>query len=188
MALVTLVTMVYEVTPAQVKQGSIGFLGNVYSNASLGFRYTPPGGMRDRTEPFRLQIQERAKVTGTANTLNAVLAMSSGPDDEDQTWHSLTIETYPRNAVSEPDDAKAAAKMSAWVANSKDASALPRTVVISGQSFSVSLFGSQEGTVRKGAVVWTTVRKGQLLSFAFAANSPDQLKTLTESIKSLQFF
>lgn len=78
--------------------------------------------------------------------------------------------------------------MNAWVANSKDASALPWSVVISGQSFSVSVFGLQEGTVKKGAVVWTTVRKGRLLSFAFVANSPDRLKALTESMKSVQFF
>jgi hypothetical protein len=37
-------------------------------------------------------------------------------------------------------------------------------------------------------VVWTTVRKDKLLSFAFVANSPEQLKALAESMKSVQFF
>jgi hypothetical protein len=46
----------------------------------------------------------------------------------------------------------------------------------------------QDGPIKKGAVVWTTIRKGQLLSFLFAANSPDQLKSLAESMKSIQFF
>ena len=78
--------------------------------------------------------------------------------------------------------------MSAWVAHSKDVRALPRSVVISGQSFAVSVFGMQEGPIKKGATVWTTVRKGKLLSFAFVANSPEQLETLTETMKSLQFF
>lgn len=78
--------------------------------------------------------------------------------------------------------------MSAWVAHSKDASALPKSVVLSGQSFSVSVFGLQEGTVKKGAVVWTTVRKGKPLSFAFVANSPEQLKALAETMKTVQFF
>jgi hypothetical protein len=32
------------------------------------------------------------------------------------------------------------------------------------------------------------VRKDQLLSFAFVGNSADQLKRLTESIKSVEFF
>jgi hypothetical protein len=45
----------------------------------------------------------------------------------------------------------------------------------------------QDGPIRKGAVVWTTTRKGQLLSFFFAANSPDQLKSLADSMESIQF-
>ncbi|MGA8430545.1 MAG: hypothetical protein WB729_12050 [Candidatus Sulfotelmatobacter sp.] len=104
------------------------------------------------------------------------------------TWSSITIVTYPRSAVSEPNDAKAAGLMNAMVAHSKDDSALPKLVVISGQRFTVSVFGLQEGTVKKGAVVWTTVRKGKLLSFAFAANSPDRLKELAETMKTVEFF
>jgi hypothetical protein len=163
-------------------------LGGVYSNASLAFRYTPPDGMRDKTDSFRLQIQEQARGLGTTKTLHALLAMSSGTDDKDPNWHSLTIETYSRKAVADLDDTSAEAKMSAWVAHSNQARSLPRSVVISGQSFAVSVFGLQDGKIKKGAVVWTTVRNGQLLSFAFSANSPEQLKILTESMKSLQFF
>jgi len=37
------------------------------------------------------------------------------------------------------------------------------------------------------AVVWTTLRSGKLLAFAFAANSSEQLKKLTESMKTLEF-
>jgi hypothetical protein len=159
-----------------------------YSNTSLGFRYVPPVEMRDKTERFRSQIQEQAKASGATQTLSALLAMSTGPDSAVPNWSSVTIETYPRSAVSEPDDAKAEAQMNAWVAHSKDARALPKSAVISGQSFSVSVFGLQEGTVKKGAVVWTTVRKGKLLSFAFAANNPEQLKALTETMKSVQFY
>lgn len=160
----------------------------IYSNAHLAFRYTPPDGMRDKTDRFKSQIQEQAKALGTTKMFNVLLAMSSGADDKDPSWHSLTIETYPRKAVADLDDASAEAKMSAWVAHSKDASTLPRSVVLSGQSFAVSIFGVEEGTTKKGAVVWTTVRKGKLLSFAFVANSPEQLKRLTESMKSVQFF
>jgi hypothetical protein len=171
---------------AQVKRDP-PFLGNSYSNASLGLRYVPPGGMRDKTERFRLQIQEQANAQGTTQKLRALLAMSTGPDSDAPGWNSVTIETYPRSAVPEPDDAKTEAQMSAWVAHSKDASAMPKSVVISGQSFTVSVFALQNGTVKKGAVVWTTVRKGKLLSFAFAANSPEQLKALAETMKTVQF-
>jgi hypothetical protein len=162
--------------------------GSDYSNATLRFRYMPPAEMHDKTQRFRAEIQERVEASQTRDTLEALLAMSSGSDDAATDWHSLTIETYPRNAVADPDDASAEAKMSASVAHSMDASALPRSVVLSGQSFAVSIFRRQEGTTKKGAVVWTTVRKDKLLSFAFVANSPEQLKKLTESMKSVQFF
>jgi hypothetical protein len=160
----------------------------IYSNVHLGFRYKPPSEMRDKTQRFRAEIRERAEAAHSKDTLDALLAMSSGIDDKATDWHSLTIETYPRKAVADLDDASAEAKMSAWVAHSKDATALPRSVILSGQSFAVSIFGLQEGTTKKGAVVWTTVRKDKLLSFAFVANSPEQLKRLTESMKSVQFF
>ena len=74
--------------------------------------------MRDKTERFRLQIQEQAKASGTTHTLSALLAMSTGPDSAGPNWSSVTIETYPRSAVSEPDDAKAEAQMNAWVTHS----------------------------------------------------------------------
>jgi hypothetical protein len=64
----------------------------------------------------------------------------------------------------------------------------PRSAVLAGQSFTVFVFARQEGTVKKGAVIWTTIRKGKLLSFAFVANSPEQLKALAESMKSVHFF
>lgn len=159
-----------------------------YSNVELAFRYTPPNGMRDKTERFRLQIQAQAKASSTTQTLSALLAMSTGPDSTVPKWSSVTIETYPRKAVADIDDASAEAKMSAWVAHSKDSTTLPRSVVLSGQRFAVSVFGMQEGTTKKGAVVWTTVRKDKLLSFAFVGNSPEQLKRLAESMKSVRFF
>ena len=97
----------------------------------------------------------------TTNAHKALLAMFSPEDGSDPTWRSLTIETYPRNAISDPDDASAEAKMSAWLAHGEDASASSnKSAVVSGQKFSVSVFGVQDGAVRKGAVVWTTIRKG----------------------------
>lgn len=78
--------------------------------------------------------------------------------------------------------------MNTWVAGIISSLGTPRSVVISGQSFAVSVLGEQMGTIRKGAVVWTTIRKGKLLSFAFVANSPEQLKALTEAMKTVQLF
>jgi hypothetical protein len=164
-------------------------LPNIYSNSSLGFRYTPPRGMRDETEFLKTQIRKEEGNAGTAGVHNALLAMFSLEDGSDPNWRSLTVETYPRSAISDPNDASAEAKMSAWLAHSEDASATSnKSAVVSGQRFSVSVFAVQDGSVRKGAVVWTTVRQGRLLSFFFAANSPDQLKALAETMKTVEFF
>lgn len=168
-----------------VAQSKTALSEGVYTNAKLAFRYTPPNGMHDKTGRFPpLQIQNQ----GTPQTLITLLAMSSGPDSSVPVWRSITVVTYPRDAVAEPDDTKAAGQMNAWVAHSKSTTVLPKSTLVSGQSFTVSVFGLQEGTVKKGAVVWTTIRKGKLLSFAFAANSPEQLKRLTETMKTLEFY
>ncbi len=183
-ALLTFLASILGATAlAQVKRPTAPFCTG-YQDASLGFRYSAPSNMANRTERFRAEIQQQAESSGTTSMLHALLALSTGDDDTTSNWGSVTIETYPRRSVSEPDDHKAAVQMNAWVADSKDAGALPKSVVISGQNFTVSVFGLQEGTVKKGAVVFTTVRKGKLLSLAFAANSPEQLQALTETMKN----
>lgn len=162
--------------------------GDAYSNPALGFRYVPPGEMEDETASGHAKMRVRATERHTNNTLELLLSMSSGADDRDSSWHSLTIETYPRQKFSDLDDASAEAKMTAWVAGTSSLPEKPRSAVLAGQSFTVFVFARQEGTVKKGAVIWTTIRKGKLLSFAFVANSPEQLKALAESMKSVHFF
>jgi len=164
--------------------------GNAYSNVDLGFSYAPPKEMRDETIGGRADIRARAEALHTTKTLDLLLAMSSGPDVTTPAWHSLMIETYPRQRFSNLDDTSAEGKMSAWVAGFSGSTEKPRSVVIGGQSFAVSVFSEQDGTItiKKGAVVWNTIRKGKLLSFAFVANSPEQLRALAESMKTIQFF
>jgi len=162
--------------------------GIVYQNTALGFRYVQPIEMEDITESSKEEIKAHAAARQTSRAISLALAMSSGGDDTVPEWHSLAIESYPRMAVDDIDDSIAEAKMSAWVAHTKEAAALPRSVIISGQIFAVYVFGAQEGRVKKGAVVWTTIRRGKLLSFAFLANSPVQLKALAETMKTVQFF
>jgi hypothetical protein len=144
--------------------------------------------MQDHTERSRAELRAQAESLHINKTLHILLAMSSGSDDTAKTWRSLSIETYPRNGLSNLDDPSAEAKMSAWVAGVSNAPK-PRSVVLSGQIFAVYVVGETEGAmIRKGAVIWTTIRKGKLLSFAFVANSPEQLTSLTESMKSVRFF
>jgi hypothetical protein len=181
--------IVLSMATAQFKDDSRTVLHNSYSNLNLGFRYIPPSGMRDQTKLLEAQIQEEEKASGTTYDHIALLAMFSGSSGNDLNWRSLSIETLSRSAISDPDDASAEAKMSAWLAHSEDANpTLNTSKVVSGQRFSVSVFALQDGPIRKGAVVWTTVRKGKFLSFFFAANSPEQLKALAETMKTVQFF
>jgi hypothetical protein len=170
---------------AQEKESSPG---GVYANESLGFRYELPCGMYDETQSDRAEIRARGAERHVGQTFDLLLGMTSGTDDLASGWHSLSIETYPRQALGSLDNTSAEATMSAWVAGISGSPGTPRFVVLSGQSFAVSVFGERKGTVKKGAVVWTTIRKGKLLSFAFVANSPEQLKALAETMKTVKFF
>ncbi len=173
---------------AQTKPNQSLVPGNAFSNVALDFSYVPPSEMQDETRSGRAEIRTRAAARHTSNTLGLLLSMSSGPDATAADWHLLSIETYPRQKFRNLDDMSAEAKMSAWVAGTSSLPGKPRSVVLAGQTFAVSVFAEQDGTIKKGAVVWTTIRKDKLLSFAFVANSPEQLKKLTESMKSVQFF
>lgn len=161
----------------------------VYQNARLGFHYWPPKEMRDKTARSVANLEDQAKALHIKSKAELLLSMSSGSDDTVTSWHSLTIVAYPRDAYGDLDDASAEAKMSNWVGGSSTSAQAPaRQVVMSGQTFLVSVFAKREGSVRKGAVVWTTIRKGKLLSFAFVANSPERLNALTGSMKTVQFY
>jgi len=184
-SLLLVLLMLSSGATAQQKTGSTGAS---YSNPSLGFFYKPPDEMQDETESGRAEIRDRAAARGTSKTLDLLLAMSSGPDATAPDWHLLSIETYPRRAFSDLDDIGAETKMSAWVAGFSSSPGKPRSVVLAGQSFAVSVFSDEDGTIKKGAVIWTTIRKGKLLSFAFVANSPEQLRALAETMKTVQFF
>jgi hypothetical protein len=173
--------------PAQDRSGLQSF-GTVYSNEPLRFRYRLPGGMNDETARGRAAIQAQAIAHSATKTLDLLLKMSSGSNDEISTWHSLSIETYPRDAFGKLDDAGAEAKMTAWVVGLANLPVVPKSTVLSGQSFAVSVLARGDEKGKKGAVVWTTIRNGKLLSFAFVANSPQQLTTLAESMKSVEFF
>lgn len=161
---------------------------SVYVNNELGFRYKLPTGMYDDTTSGRADIRAQAGLSRTGKAQDLLLSLISGTGDTSPAWHSVTIEAYPRQALSNLDDAGAEAKMSGWVLGLDRPLNSSKQTYISGQAFTVSVFGMQERTIRKGAVVWTTIRRGRLLSFVFAANSPEQLQALTETMKTVRFF
>ncbi len=184
----TRLSMSVLMAAASIGQSSPTHSVTVYANRSLSFRYTPPRRMQDETDRERASIRTQADLSRTGKAQDLLLALISGNDDFTPDWHSVTIEAYPRQALSDLNDAAAEAKMSGWVLGLARPIKPTEETVISGHRFSVSVFATQEGSIRKGAVVWTTIRKGKLLSFVFTANSPGRLKALTETMKSVQFF
>lgn len=174
---------------SQIRKDEPSSSDPVYESEKLDFRYLPPYNMRDKTGRSAANLEDQAKALHIKSRAELLLSMSSGPDDKAAGWHSLTIVAYPRDAYGDLDDVRAEAKMNDWVGGSPASASVPaRQVLISDQPFLVSVFAVQQGSVMKGAVVFTTIRKGKLLSFAFAANSPERLKELTDTMKSVQFF
>ncbi len=133
-------------------------------------------------------MRKQAAALHVSDGFNVLLSISSGSDALASDWSLLSIETFPRERLRRLDDVSAEVETNALVAGTASLMQKPRPVVLGGETFVVSVYAAQSGVTRKGAVVWTTVRKDKLLSFAFFANSPEHLKRLTETMKTLQFF
>lgn len=157
----------------------------VFTNVAMGFRYNPPSDMRDLTKNEQMVIQQHAAQTGAKNTMTLLLALQSGPDDTATDWHSVGIQAYPREKVRGSTERSAEATFSQWVAGRGAGETEPPTESgIGGAHFVVSTFQLHEGRLTKYATVYTTVRDGQMLSFAFSANSRSVLDKITDSMKT----
>jgi hypothetical protein len=155
-----------------------------FENLELGFRYVPPGGMRDLTIPERQAIQKKAAERGSTNTLTLLLALRSGPDDTAADWHTVGIETYPRGKFGNLSDHDASQIFSRRVMGIDRETGQPSDVNLGGFDFVVSTFELREGQLTKHARVYTTVRNGKLLALAFSANSSDVLNHIVGSMAS----
>lgn len=155
-----------------------------FTDSNLGFRYTPPPNMRDLTAIDRQTIRERVAARGTANTLTLLLSLRSGPDDTAADWHTIGIQTYPRENFRMLNDRDASVKFSRSVAGNAKAVGQPSDVTIGDFHFVVSSFELREGQLTKRARIYTTVRKGLMLSLSFSANSSDTLDTIVSSMKT----
>jgi hypothetical protein len=158
-----------------------------YSSPELGFRYVTPAAMRDITASAKAQIQERAAALHRISALVVLLAMASGPDDTASDWDSMGIQIFPRAAWSDADDYHAESLMNASVARGGLSVGPSQSVTFSNQKFVVTQFELHEGSLTKHATVYTTVRRGKLLSFDFSGNSVEQVNKMAETMKSLSF-
>jgi hypothetical protein len=109
--------------------------GGVFSSVDLGFRFTPPPGLRDLTAA--LKERERRRTPDGRTHFAMLLWMASGPDDTAKDWVALGVETYPRGRDKDRGDDLTASFTT-------NVSALPgstteRLVIkLSGQDFAVS--------------------------------------------------
>jgi len=159
----------------------------VVSVPDLGFRYTPPAGMTDKTSSASKQFREHA-ASYSAKAAQLILDMSSDEADTAPEWHQVWIFIFPRAQLSAVDDAEAEAKMNKALAGPRSTSAGPaQNVVFAGRTFFASEFEQKEPPLTKHAKIFTTVCKTQLVSFVLVSNSAEQVKQMADGLSSLDF-
>jgi hypothetical protein len=160
--------------------------GSPFTDPELGFRYTPPGELRDFTAVDRESVQKRAAASHTTKVLDVRLSLQSPSEDTAPDWHQIGIETYPREKLDALNDRAAIRKVSRWVAGIGTEVGEPKESKIGKFHFTVSAFELHEGQLVKHASVYTTILKRQVVSFAFSANSQDVLRKIETSINSIE--
>ena len=155
-----------------------------FTDSNLGFRYIPPPKMRDWTAIDRETIRARAAARGTTNTFTLLFSLRSGLDDTAADWRSVGIQTYPRERYRTLSDRDASVKFSRSVAGNTKEVDQPSDVTIGDFHFVVSTFELQDGQLTKRARIYTTIRKGLLLSLAFSANSSNTLDAIVSSMRT----
>jgi hypothetical protein len=167
---------------------SIGLENGVYSSLELGFRYRLPPGLSDETSYARESLQKKAADLHTSNTFDVLLRVTSGPDDSVPEWHAISIQSYSRAKFVDRADGAVEARMNQLVAGAgTSAVGKSERESIAGISFSTSNFEKSEPPLQKYARVYSTVRKGKVLSIAFTANLRESLDLLDESLRGLEF-
>jgi len=159
----------------------------VVSVPDLGFRYTPPPGLEEVTQPADREARNHA-ASHTGNTLDLLLDARSKKDDTAPDWHQVWVETYPRARWPKLTDFAAEEKMNVVAAGPRgSAVSKAQSVVVAGKTFVFSEFEDSEPPLLKHARIYTTICRTQLVSFIFVSNSADQVKAMEESLKTLEF-
>lgn len=155
-----------------------------YTNAELGFSYTPPSGLRDLTAAIK--ESEAARPRNGKPRFESLLRMMSSPDDKAMDWTTLGITTYPRGRDKDKGDDLTAS----FITNNAvgGGTTIKREVTrIAGGDFATTHFQKVEPPLTKYAVVYTTVRKEKFISFFFSGNDRERVLKLAESMNSVRF-
>ena len=156
----------------------------VFSDAELGFRFSPPPGLVDNTIADEALMKQRAAQLHTAKVFKVRLSLRTNPPDTAPEWCSVGIESYPRDALGDLSDRDAVLKMSRWVAGLGIPSGQVTDLQVGPFRFAVSAFELHEGSLTKRAHIYTTILKGQMFSVAFSANSPEVLARIEKSVST----
>jgi hypothetical protein len=143
--------------------------------------------MRDKTSSARAEARSHAG-SYTAKAAELILDMSSDDADTTPEWHQLWIFIFPRAQLTNLDDSAAEGTMNTALAGPRAVVVgKPQSSVLAGQSFLVSEFEQKEPPLLKHAKVYTTICRTQMVSFVFVSNSAEQVKSMEESLKTLDF-
>lgn len=159
-----------------------------YTNSPLGFHYVPPATLAlDQSAQARSDLQKLAAQTHRPVNTAILLRLLTGGADTSPDWVSLAVMTYSRASWADVDDFHAETRMNAAMARGASPAGENKPVTFGGVAFVASQFEMHEGAIAKHATVYSTVRRGQILSFAFSGNSAEAVSKDAESMKSLTF-
>jgi hypothetical protein len=162
---------------------TIGGSAHPYTNAELGFSYTPPSGLHNLTDAMN---QADASHIQTGIHFAYPLRMFSGPDDKAIDWAALGIATLPRGRDKDKGDDVTAG----YFTNNAlvGGIATKRAVIkIAGHDFSMTRAERNVAALTRYAIVYTTVHKEQFISFYFVGNDLSKVQTMAESMNSVRF-
>jgi hypothetical protein len=162
---------------------TVGGSAHPYTNAELGFSYTPPSGLRDLTDAMN---QADASHLQARIHFAYPLRMFSGPDDKASDWAALGIATLPRGRDKDKGDDVTAGYFTNYAL--VGGIATKRAVVkIAGHDFSMTRSERNVAPVTRYAIIYTTVHKEQFVSFYFVGNDLSKVQTMAESMNSVRF-
>jgi hypothetical protein len=154
----------------------------------LGFRYTPPPGMNDKTSAAGVAMRSHAG-TYSSKAAQVILDLSSKDDDTSPQWHQVWVFIFPRAQLPGVNDTAAKEKMNTALAGPHATPVgKPQGASFGGHDFLVSEFEQKEPPLTKHARIFTTVCKTQLLSFVLVSNAGQQVSSMEESLRTLDFF
>jgi hypothetical protein len=184
---VALLTLVAGIGLSCQTSGSDAPRQGIVSVPDLGFSYTPPAGMIDKTSPASIQSRSHAASYSSGAT-QLLLDMSSGANDTAPDWHHVWIFMIPRAQYSTLSDSAAEGKINTALAGPRASPVgQPQSAVLAGRSFLVSELEQKEPPLVKHAKIFTTICKTQLVSFVLVSNSSQQVSAMEESMKTLDF-